>query len=123
MLTFLLSKSGTILKALAGLLIIVAVIFLTFTVLPSCKSFTPVEYDDRYPAECNMALNIAKLHYDSKEKSGTVPSFQNCFTRLKSLECQEEVFGKDSKGFLNRIEHENLTKMNFFLNCLTRKTQ
>ena len=110
-------------KTLAIILLVIALVILgaiSIAILPGCSTFKPI-WIEGIPAECNMSLNVIRAYYSSAEKSGTVPAMDACLSRLKMNECHEEVFGRDDKGKLKRVEHENDKKMTYFTNCLLRK--
>jgi len=102
-------------------LLLGAIYFSVFFILFGCSSFKTVPWNDKLPAQCNMALNLLVMHYKSDDKSGSVVPVSECFSRLKILDCQVEVFGKDKDGNPNRVEYENAVKFSYFQSCLTRK--
>ena len=107
---------GTIL----GVVMLVATITLSAIFFPSCSTFKPI-WMKELPAECNMSLNVLQMYYKSADKSGAVPSMQECFSCLKSTKCQIEAFGVDKDGRPGRIDLSDNVRLNYFLNCLARK--
>lgn len=97
------------------ILILCIVVFLSLTV--SCKSFEPVWIKD-LPPECNMSLNMMKLYYDSKDKSGAIPGTELCYKKLHRLNCQVETFGWRDDGVPNPVDYGDPKKYRDFSQCL-----
>jgi hypothetical protein len=95
------------------------VIFSGFNLFICCNTFKPI-WNDKLPAECNMSLNLYRTYYKADDKSGTVTMSTACIHKLRRLECQELIFGKDENGkILFDIEDKN--KLTEYYRCLSEK--
>ena len=102
-----------------GMFVASAILILILFSMVCCNSFKPV-WVDELPRECNMSLNVIKLYYDSKDKSGAVPGIEECYQCLKRTRCQENVYGRTEKG-LNPVDYSDVVKKNYYLQCLSEK--
>ena len=82
-----------------------------------CTTFKPIWIED-LPDECNMSLNTYKMYYNSKDKSGSVPSYDYCIKKLHRLSCQTEVFGIDENGKINPVLYDDAKLYRNYSQCL-----
>lgn len=112
-----------IFKWIVIILLLGVVYFAFFFVIfghTGCSTFRPIWIEGLEP-ECNMTLNVIRAYYNAPEKSGVVPAIEKCYSCLKWIRCQKEVFGTEPSGKLNPVVHSDTTRMNYFLNCLNRQ--
>jgi hypothetical protein len=83
-------------------------------------SFNPI-WRKELPAECNMTLNCYRFYNKVEDKSGTVLMTEACKNKLKRIDCQIQVFGKDDKGSPLPFDIEDKAKMSEYYRCLNEK--
>ncbi len=85
--------------------------------MAGCRTFEPI-WIDELPPICNMNLNTYRMHYNSKDKSGAVPSSIFCFKKLHRLDCREQHYGIDENGKVKVVDYENFDRYKAYNSCL-----
>lgn len=80
-------------SSIISVVLFIAVVALSVLLYTGCfsRTFKPI-WIKELPKECNMTLNTYRMHYNSKDKSGAIPSSNFCFKKLHREDCMQQYF-------------------------------